>query len=212
MFFFTDFSCDVIAVLIGHIFTFLFRDWNTSLFWNLFAILIGFLVTLGVLFLHIPDSVNLDALGLRQLLACFWKLLPDFVIVALKTRLPVVNWWGLWIRNNSIFVANVHHPGIVKGNCCIFWWANKCCAAHNMVFSIFLPSSHQKSKKTFENYGKEKCYSQLLVPTQMHFLLKKCWKPILRPAFVECAAPEGRLKYTTLLKKGLAKLWLIYLK
>ena len=147
MFFFTDFSCDVIAVLIGHIFTFLFRDWNTSLFWNLFAILIGFLVTLGVLFLHIPDSVNLDALGLRQLLACFWKLLPDFVIVALKTRLPVVNWWGLWIRNNSIFVANVHHPGIVKGNCCIFWWANKCCAAHNMVFSIFLPSSHQKSKK-----------------------------------------------------------------
>ena len=91
MFFFTDFSGDIIALFIRLIFTFLFGDWNTSLLWDLLAILIGFLVTLGVLLLHIPELFHLDALGLRQLFASFWKLLPDFVIVALKTRMQIVN-------------------------------------------------------------------------------------------------------------------------
>ena len=61
----------IVTILVGFVLASLFLNWNAFLFRNFLAILVRFLVALGILLLHHPELLDWVAVGLRKFLARF---------------------------------------------------------------------------------------------------------------------------------------------
>ena len=84
MLLFTDFGCNILAIIIRNFLTSFPRNLNTFLLGNLLAVLVRLLVALGVLLLDDPHLGDWSTFGLRQILARVRDIGPDFVVVALR--------------------------------------------------------------------------------------------------------------------------------